>query len=309
MKLGYFVVNDGTDRTSWLADRGRGVSATDVARLMTGGAGTWAALRAEKAGGDSFRGNQYTRHGRDREAAIAAFAEAEFGLTPSTALVGRWAEGDFDLPYNLDLATPDALGVPYAVEGSWAAVSEFGEFKTTKHDWPTWADVPARYHWQVAWQFHVTGASRCRFVFEPHEDFVPLYPEPRVFTIDRLDMHDAIAEAVEAVAAWRTAPVEPIPDDLVPLDGILQRRIAAKEDADAAAAALAAIDDEVRALLEATGRPVKFEGTGANVTWSGKPGTSSRFDQAAFKARYPATAARFTKTTETRPRLTITARS
>ena len=300
---GYFVVNDGTDRESWLADRNRGASATDVARIMTGGAGTWASLRDEKQGGKSFRGNAYTQHGREREAAIAAYAADVYGLAPSTALLGRWADGDVDLPFPLDLATPDALGA-----GTQTG-REFGEFKTTVHDWPTWADVPARYFWQVVWQFHVTGADLCRFVFEPHEGFVPLYAEPRTFTIERDQVADEIAQAVETVTAWRLADLAPVPDDLAELDALLQLREVAKEAADAAAARLAAHDDAIRALLEATGREVKFEGTGSNVTWTGRPGKTTRFDQAAFKARYPAAAARFTKTTETRLRLTITARS
>lgn len=314
--MSFVLIDDGTDRERWLAARAAtpdSVSATDAARIMTGGAGTWASLRKEKATGKGFGGNAYTQHGREREAAIAEYARAEFGLIPSTALIGR--AGD-----TTDLATPDAIAQPYVdglgipeLDGMRAGLrytaAEFGEYKTTVHDWPTWADVPRRYFWQVVWQFHVTGAARCRFVFEPHEEFVPLYMEPRHFTIERSDVEGEIAEAIAGVAAWRSADPEDVHEDLVPLDGLLSTRARAKEAADAAADRVAALDSQIRDLLASHGQPVKFEGSDANVTWTGKPGERSTFDSKAFAARYPAAARRFTKQSPTQPRLTITARS
>ncbi|UGS26364.1 YqaJ viral recombinase family protein [Microbacterium resistens] len=310
VRHGFHVINDGTDRASWLADRLLGVSATDAARIMTGGAGTWATLRKEKESGRGFGGNDYTRHGREREAAIAAWAQHEFGLIPSTALVGR-ADGehlagyDDDRPFSFDLATPDALDV----DPDDGRCHQIGEFKTTVKDWPTWGDVPRRYFWQVVWQLHVTGADRCRFVFEAHEDFVPLHMVPRVFTVERADVLDDIEEAKAQVAAWRAFDGEAVPEGLEALDALLSRREAAKEAAAAAADRVAAVEAEMRTLLVDYGKPVKFAGTGSNVTWTGMPVKTDRFDSAAFKKADPDTYARFIKTTESQPRLTITARS
>lgn len=304
---GYLVVHDGKDRAEWLAARGLGVSATDAARIAGGGAQGWASLRKEKETGSSWRGNASTQHGRDREPVIAAWAKAEFGLEPSAALLGRVDKNDGD--YSLDLATPDALGAIAQADGEGLVAGEFGEFKTTVKDWDEWQDVPRRYFWQVVWQFFVTGAELCRFVFEPHVDGVPLYMEPKVFTIARSSVLADIEKAREQVALWRAGSFDAIPDRLLPLDRLLTERVQAKAAADSAAATLAAAESKVREFLEGLGEPVKFEGSEANVTWTGEPSTSRRFDSAAFKARYPAAHARFMTTTKTRPRVTITERS
>lgn len=306
----FVLIDDGTNRGAWLESRRSGVSATDAARIMTGGGRV---VRREKLDGvESFHGNAATRHGKDREPVIAAFAEREFGLRSSTALLER-----ADAPG--DLATPDALGDlvvdglnvidPEPLLGVRYRTSAFGEFKTTVHDWPSWSAVPKRYHWQVAWQFLVTGAAWCHFVFEAHEGFRPLHMEPRHFTIARDDVAEQIERVEARVAEWRAVGDGEVPEGLEPLDGLLLRRQAAEEAADEAAAALAAVDAEIRSLIEGRGIPVEgYEGPGATVTWTGVPRTSRRFNQAAFKAADPKRFEEFmTETTEARPRLTITA--
>jgi len=320
----FTLLDDGRDRKTWLAARAgehdgvTKVSATDAARIVTGTAQGWASLRKEKAGiGRSFGGNAATRYGREREPVIAAFARQRFGLVPSTALIAR-----VDAP--ADLATPDGLSQPFVaglldipelhglMPGVAYRVEEFGEYKTTVKDWPTWADVPKRYHWQVVWQFLVTGADRCRFVFEPHELGVPLHFEPRVFTIERAEVLDDLQTVQDRVAEWRSGEnaVE-VPDALVPLDELLAAHARAAEAADVMTAQVKAIESEIRAIAAAhqktTGDAVRFEGTAASVTLS-KPGTKRGFDKAAFEARYPATAARFTTQSPVTPRLTITGR-
>jgi len=320
----FTLVNDGTDRASWLAARAGEhdglvkVSATDAARIVTGTAQGWASLRKEKAGiGKSFHGNAATRHGNDREPVIAAWAEKEFGLAPSKALIGR-------VDRLADVATPDGLSQPFVaglldipelnglMEGLSYRVDEFGEYKTTVKDWPTWADVPKRYHWQVVWQFVVTGAARCRFVFEPHENGRPVHMVPRVFTIERADVEDDMQTALARVAEWRGGEnaVE-VPDALVPLEALLSAHARASEFADVANAEVEAIAAEIRAIAAAhqktTGEAVRFEGTDANVTLSA-PGTKKGFDKAAFAAKYPHALARFTTSTPSTPRLTITGR-
>lgn len=312
----FAIINDGTDRDSWLAARatpGR-VTATDVAKIMTGGPGTWATLHQEKESGKStFRGNRYTEHGKRREPVIAAFAQHAFGLTPSTALIGRVEDGTITSA----AATPDALsklsvpdGFEFTRDGEQCfEVEAFGEYKTTKEDWRTWSDVPLAYRWQVAWQFYVTGANTCYFAFEPHIDFVPKYMEPRYFIVERAALKHEIEVAIETVEEWRTTDVERIPESLLPLDALLtERTIAKREEAEAKARAAEA-EAEIRALLVDNGKPFKQEFTDASVSWSGKTSTSTRFNQSAFKEADPETYKRFSEKHETQPRLTITARS
>lgn len=316
----FTVVDDGTDRQRWLEARRATpttVSATDAARIVTGGPSAWALLRQEKATGKSnFSGNGYTKHGSEREATIAEFARMQFGLTPSTALLAR---NDDDSTPTEDLATPDALGELTIPEdgrpfgnlrtGMPYEVDAFGEFKTTKHDWPSVDDIPKRYWWQIVWQFNVTGAKRCYFVFEPHENFVPLYMEPRYFIIERADVEADIQHAIESVDQWRAGEHEEVPESLLPLDDLLSQYRQAKEDVDEAAARLEQLDGQVRSLLTEHGKAVRFFGSDADLNWSGKPGTSTRFDSKAFREAEPAIYKKFTKTGTTQPRLTIKPRS
>lgn len=76
---GFVIINDGADRASGLAARSLGVSATDAARIMVGGAGTWASLRKEKETGRTVR---------------AAFrSDVQAGSTPlllHAAVAGIW---------------------------------------------------------------------------------------------------------------------------------------------------------------------------------------------------------------------------
>lgn len=313
----FTLVDDGTDRAAWLAARTGGVSATDAARIMTGSAQGWASLRREKQTGSSWGGNAATRHGRDREPVIAAYGLERFGLQPSTALIGRWGhEGDLATPDALSQPQVTGLGIPELsglMRGVEYHVAAFGEYKTTVKDWATRDDIPARYYWQIVWQFLVTGADRCYFIFEAHENGVPVHMEPRVFTFDRVEVLEDIDRAVERVAEWRAAGDEdaPLPEALLPLDGMLSAYQAAKEDAEAAQARaderLAAIRELVAAHQAETGEPVRFEGSDANLTLSAA-GTRSSFDQKGFAARYPAAARRFTITTPTQPRLSVTGR-
>lgn len=318
--MSFTLVNDGTDRASWLAARSASpdsVSATDAARIMTGSAQGWASLRKEKASTKSWRGNAATQHGKDREPVIAAFGLDRFGLQPSAALLGRWGREH-------DLATPDALAQPQVtglgipelsglMRGVEYHVAAFGEYKTTVKDWPTWADVPKRYYWQVVWQFLVTGADRCYFIFEAHENGVPIHMEPRVFEIDRADVAEDIDRAIARVDEWRAGGDDAeVPEALLPLDGLLSSHVLAKEAADAAAERVDAIAADIREVVAAhqavTGEAVRFEGSDANLTL-GTAGTRAAFDKKAFEARYPAAVRRFTTTTPTQPRLNITGRN
>jgi len=280
----FTVVDDGTNRPRWLAGRQGGVTATDISRLARGGAGTWAAVRAEKEGrGRDFK-NAAMQHGIDREKVIAEYARASFGLVPSSALLAAIDEPRY-------LATPDGL-----------SETETGEYKTTIHDWPTLLDAPARYLDQMLWQMRVTGRRKARLVFEPHDNGVPLYPFPRHF---EFAYDESRVTELEAVAQEFLAGGE-ADENAAALDVLLSARVEAKETADAATAQVSLIDEQIRELLG--GKPTKFEGSLANLTLSA-PTTRSAFDSTAFKAAQPDVYQQFVKSSPVTPRLTITTRS
>lgn len=282
------ILNDGTDRESWLEARQSLITATDVATINRGGAGAWATLRAKKAGERRHFDNAFMAHGREREPVIAEFAQSRFGVVPTTALLGHPTEMHH-------AASPDAISLDGAT---------LGEFKTTVNDWATEADVPGRYYDQMQWQMYVTGADECRFVFESHEGFVPTHMEPRVFTIARDDDH--IAHLLEVVAEYEAEESGDVPEDAIELDELLKERMRAKAIVERAQSELDEIENQIRDLLG--DKPRKFEGSVANLTWT-FPMASTRFDSKTFKSEQPDLFKKYAKTGDApAPRLTITER-
>lgn len=160
------IVTDGSDRVAWLRARSRGITATDVAKLSTPRSIESAAIA--KLYGSGFNGNAYTEHGLQREPEIAAWVENEFGIASSQAL--------FHAPRDRrHLATPDGL-----MESREGAVT-LSEIKTTNKPWRT---IPRHYMRQVWWQQYVLGAERTLFVWEQHENFVPV-GDPQFKWIER----------------------------------------------------------------------------------------------------------------------------
>ncbi len=162
------MVVDGTDREAWLAARARGITATDVAKITD--RSSMLVVATKKLMGSPFAGNKYTRHGVDREPVIAQWVLDTFGIESSSALFHASDE-------KRHLATPDGVSV---VDG----VLVCSEIKTTKNDWDV---IPPDYLRQVQWQQYVLGAERTLFAWEPHDDFVPRYPEPKFVWIERDD--------------------------------------------------------------------------------------------------------------------------
>jgi hypothetical protein len=58
------------------------------------------------------------------------------------------------------------------------------EIKTTSS---AWRSIPRSYLRQVWWQQYVLGAERTLLVWEQHNDFVPVNPEPEYRWIERDD--------------------------------------------------------------------------------------------------------------------------
>lgn len=160
------MVTDGSDEAAWLRARSRGITATDVAKLNSVNAIPTAAL--EKLRGSSFTGNVYTEHGKTREPVIAGWVKEHFSIEPSSALFHSEQE-------SRHLATPDGIGV---VEETLI----LAEIKTSQKPFE---GVPAGYLRQVYWQQYVLGAERTLFVWEQHENFVPVSSTPKHLWIER----------------------------------------------------------------------------------------------------------------------------
>jgi hypothetical protein len=160
------IVADSTDRVAWLRARSRGITATDVAKLSTPRS-VYAAAQ-QKLHGTGFTGNAYTEHGKAREPEIAAWVLGEYGIQPSTALFRSATDARH-------LATPDGLALRQ--EGTLV----LAEIKTTNKGWRS---IPRHYLRQVWWQQYVLGAERTLFVWEQHNDFVPI-GEPECRWVDR----------------------------------------------------------------------------------------------------------------------------
>jgi hypothetical protein len=187
------IVARSADRVAWLRARSRGITATDVSRLS--GAASIRAVALDKIHGSGFGGNAYTDHGRAREPEIARWVETRYGIVASDALFHAAGQTEH-------LATPDGLAV--AASGAL----ELAEIKTTKS---AWRSIPRSYLRQVWWQQYVLGAERTLLVWEQHDNFVPMHPEPKWKWIDRdeNEIHLLVSladQVLEIVARERKAP-------------------------------------------------------------------------------------------------------
>ncbi|SDR86950.1 YqaJ viral recombinase family protein [Agrococcus carbonis] len=162
-----------SDRVAWLRARSQGVTATDAAGLST----TASIMRVarEKTGLRGFTGNAFTEHGREREPHIARWVHDHFSLVPSDALFHA-------VPDRRHLATPDCISDDGTV---------LAEIKTTSRPFDR---IPKHYLRQIWWQQYVLGAERTLFVWEQHDDFVPVGP-PRHQWVERDE--DEIAALVD----------------------------------------------------------------------------------------------------------------
>lgn len=155
------IVDKNVNEELWLAERRKGVTATEIAKLAKGQKAARRDILAEKVSGDrSFFGNKYTDWGLEREIALATILETEHGFEASDVLFH--AEEN-----SRHLATPDAILLD--VEG--LAV---GEIKTSKYDLDPEKSHFAKstYMDQMQWQIYVAGAdcAECLFIWEQHDD-------------------------------------------------------------------------------------------------------------------------------------------
>jgi hypothetical protein len=183
------IVAHSADRVAWLRARSRGITATDVAKLSS--PASVLAAAQQKVHGSGFGGNVFTEHGRAREPQIARWMQREYGIRPSDALFHAAEE-------RRHLATPDGLAVRNGGR------LELAEIKTTNKPWRS---IPRHYLRQVWWQQYVLGAERTLFVWERHENFVPV-GDPQCRWVDRDDAEigtllDLVDQLVHVLASGR----------------------------------------------------------------------------------------------------------
>ena len=264
----YTPVASSEDWEEWHRERSSSVTATDIARLASGGPAVWATIRAEKQGHRSFHGNTYTEWGKAREPVIAAWAEHELNMLHNTTFYVR--EGT-KIGATPDLITRDD--------------SLVGDIKTAKlPDAGEWVTPPQKYIDQCLIQMYVMGAEGAALVVEFHEDFRPVSFEPRVYWVDRNEDRLAyLLDLAEQFVAEGPAPV---------MDGLLAQRIEAMRVKDAAVAEIAAIDAEIMALI---GDREQFKHVSdlGTVTLS-RPSPRETFQLAKFKESYPDLVEQFT---------------
>lgn len=264
----YEAVASSEEPEEWHRARSSSVTATDVARLASGGPKVWATVRAEKQGHRSFFGNEYTEHGKRREPVVADWARRELTMYPNTTFFVRNGTNHG--------ATPDLMTFDDSLVGDikTAKLPEAGE----------WVTPPQNYIDQLQWQMYVTGAEGAALVVEFHKDFLPTTFEPRVYWVDRNEDRLAyLLDLAEQFTAEGPAPV---------MDGLLARRIEAMQAKDAAVAEIATVDAEI---LDLIGDRDQFKHVSELGTISlSRPGVRESFDKKKFEESYPDLVEQFT---------------
>ncbi|WP_024356714.1 YqaJ viral recombinase family protein [Leucobacter chironomi] len=139
------------DREAWLAERRQGVTATELAKIMTASNRDVAIqdLVRRKRDGDPFTGNAYTEWGKQREPIIAADL-AGFGVVPESRVIHAAVNSRY-------LASPDGVSVDF--DGNLI----LDEIKTSGKLLPKGSAALAAtgYEWQMQWCCYVAGAIGC----------------------------------------------------------------------------------------------------------------------------------------------------
>lgn len=277
------VVPEGAPRETWLAERGEGVTASEVWEIARGGVKTWRRILEAKMNGSRFNGTAATRAGSSREAALLDEAADEVGIVhPNGAL---WAAADNDL----HRATPDGIGI--RSEAGLIVV----EVKSHEYGWKL-DTIPADHLAQVQWQIHVLGATAGLYGFEVRdEDDQPPADGATWIPVPRDDEMIAwLTYRADQFIAWREAgcpDVDDLPDEVA---DALAAWAPTKTALDAAAAAEkvtnAAMKKAAAALpfAERFGAVGMGEAGGFQITVS----ESVSIDNAAWRAAEPETHAR-----------------
>ena len=196
------VAADSLGSEEGLAARADGVTASELHTIAQGGRATHTRVLNDKLNGSSFRGNEHTRRGHEREDFLIDWAsETVAPCAGNIALLGH-------LDMQWLLATPDGLGDGFGVE-----------VKSHDHKWGDRDDIPAEHYDQMQGGMAVTGFDRWLYVWEVMgEDGTPTLDEPhfRWVARDEKRIGRLVSEA-ERFVAWRAAGA-PVSDDDLPAE-------------------------------------------------------------------------------------------
>lgn len=226
------VVPEGASRKTWLAERGEGVTASEVWAIARGGIRTWRRILEQKMNGSRFHGNSATRAGHAREAALLDEAAERLQLlTPNSAL---WAS----ISNDLHRATPDAIGVEH--DGTLGVV----EVKSHEFGWES-DEIPVEHMGQMQWQMHVLGAEWALYGFEvrDEDDMPPAAGATWIPVARDQEMIDWLVYRADQFIAWRDAGCpdeDPLPAEVAvalakwaPLKRDLDEAVQAEKEANA----------------------------------------------------------------------------
>lgn len=278
----------------WLEARRTGVTATEVRDLAKGGSSVKSKLLAAKRTGErDFFGNRFTEWGLEREPVLV-----ETMLKP---------EGFFgsDVLYHAQenkrhLATPDAL---YLSDG----IVLVGEIKTGKGELApgTYGFESKGYYDQMQFQMYVVGddCMECLYVWEQHEDFVPLPAQKAWIKRDQKRIEELVQVADAFLAELDADATEG--DDPADYEELVSKFLSARSSRDEAVLQMTRYEDEIRARI---GERDSFsmETSSAKLSLS-TPKPAERFDSAAFKSAQPDVYSQFLKVSQSKPSLRITA--
>lgn len=256
-----------TDSTEeWLKVRQSYLTATDIAKIKTGGPAAWNEVKRSKIGEvKNLTGLKTMEFGHDREPEIADFIATfiDDRLAPNNKLC---VCDDSRIS-----ATPDMLGFV------GDSVEVIGEIKTTATGWD---EIPKKYWVQVQVQLYVTKAKYCVFAWEIHHDYVPgeikhelIYPDEDFFKEIEQVGGKFFSEG-EALDSWEV---------------LIEEYAQAKRGLGEAKARL----DDVSSRMEAFAgdKDVEYKSPLGSVTW--KPQASNRFNAKALIEDYPEVAEKY----------------
>ena len=281
------------DRPAWLAERMGGVTATEIRDLYLKGPTFKRELIEKKLGirEEPFIANKYTAWGNTREPIIAAWVQARFAIADEHRVFRSADDARF-------LASPDGVGV------NWDAELLVSEIKTSKHDIAPWSPKfeQVGYRLQMIWSMRVTGARRCLYAWEQHDDDwqdrggeffkpVPLSAEPLFAWIE---YDEDLAVELEQIALNFLADLDaaraalaagdgPVVDEELDTLAVNYLRFLGEEKSGATAKKSAW--DELLAVLGAKGKDFSQESALARITYTAAvSGTAEEVDQDAAVA-------------------------
>ena len=168
----------------WLEARTRMLTATDMARMMSGGPVVMERVADEKRTPPApLHPTKALTFGHEREPVMLAQVNKNYGI---------------NLIHNTDVghlvSDPRMGGTPDAISEDMSYIGECKTFSGIR------TEVPKEHYFQCMWNMFIFGAEKCYYIVEEHVDFVPTDPQnPKVWIIERDDavIADMVAKAEE----------------------------------------------------------------------------------------------------------------